>query len=642
MKNFQLRTTLLFLLILAGLAPSFAAEKPKIVVFGPKSESASGYDYANQTVVNRVSEKIRSAGRFDLLQDARISSILKENNFPEVMAGEDYDYRKLGELIGAKAVIICGVIQREQEVTRHESGDNNGYGLIYGLLFPPLLLLQGSSGRTYTEKIQTYSLSIRAIDVATGTVIAEESMDSRNIDDYFAVYQKLYLALLQNFQAKGKIIDLDAGQVFIDLGKKSGIKEKDIFEIYRPGWALDDSTAEAARIPDEKVGELEVDSVADYSAVCAVIPHLTAGPVRRGFIVRHIPLETVSVLEQARRRYKDETRPLGMADAFIGQAVGPSTLKSNPAGLGQVSETALNLGWNLHYNSAVVRQPNTGHYSGGRTLYGSNVENPAYPSDFNVVIPLEKVGVGLHVGVDDMRIAQGAFQYDNGGLNVGLYAGTALVPNVMVGLGLEYSDRWVGLYSGDNSYQFRGAGVGGNLGLLFRPTEALGIGGVLNIPGKMSGELVHSAGTSSTESFSFNDLENAGLGVSYRPFDRLVLNLDVINYLKTNVYGTRLGAEFSLTDNLAIRCGAGNRLSRIPNFADDPNYSNGYNIKTGVYSAGIGYATDTLTFDLAGEYEFLREGNVIVYPDFNAGSQVRTLLSGYKEGRIKFSLGVKF
>src|SRR3989339_223138 len=606
---------------------SFADDKPAILVLGQSFNDQQ----VSETIANKLTRKLVDSGRFNVYQKEELFAAQKKAGFPSILEGGNYNYSQIAELLDLRAIVICKVDRKEKEVVKRKSGDSNlGYGWMYGFFFPPLLLMNGSSDKAYTVKVSSYQISLTAIETAKQKIIAQENLtDPGNIEQSI---QEIYLTILRNCRVKGQVLDQEDNLIYIDLGKKSGVANGDILELFHTEPLLDEKV---------KYGELEVVETANDSAVCRIITTQTFDPVRNGDLVEVLPMETMPLLERARRLPKEKTRPLGMGDAFIGEAVGPESIKYNAAGLGQITETAMSLNWSAQYSSANISMPNAGLSYNVKDIYNSYVENPACPSDFSIVVPTERGGLGLNLNVGNLRINNSFFQYDNGGINLSLYAGAAVLPKILFGMGVTFSDRWVGLHNNGGSCEFRGGGIGGQVGILTRPTESLGLGARLEIPATINGRLANSANPTEQD-FSFHDPENLGLGLSYKPLDRLVVNIDLLNYYASSIYDVKYGTEYMLTDNISLRLGTGGRFIRLPNLADDPNYPNGYNFRTNLYSAGVGLAFGSLTFDLAGEYEVLREGNVVVYPDFAAGSQSRTLLTGYKDARIKFSTGVKF
>jgi len=637
-----------FIILLYIQFCAFAKEKPRIAVVDFRSETSRAAIKVSPTlIVDKIASDLVKTGRFNVLERVQIEEVLKEQNFPQILKGEEYDYQKLGKLLGAQAIITGTVFYGERSITKSGGGGYGAGQLMAGLIFPPLLLIPPVESRPQIIKVSTYSITVKAVDVETGKIIASEDLLESDLGDIDSMTKRLYIGLLNNYPVKGQIIDRDENNIYVDLGKDVGLTQNDVLEVYKPGKKIMIGTAEGIQVAEEKIGEIEVSNIADTSSICKIILHLTKGDIKKDYIVKLMPAETFDLVELVRRYPKDQTRSAGMGEAFIGQATGPDLVKYNPAGLAQVSDTEINLAWNIHSNSASFKIPNTGEdYSEIKSFYGSYVDNPAYPSEFNGYVPFKKTAMGLHLDVDDIRINHDVFKYDNGGINFGIYSGTAFIPNVMIGGGLTLTDRWVGIHrvvnSVDTSYQFRGNAVGLKGAFLLRPDPKIGIGGVLVLSSNYSGTLKQTGTLPSEGSFSYDGPSNLGLGLSYKPIDRLILNLDLITYFSPSWYDARLGAEFALTKNLAVRAGTYNKLIRVPNFANDPNYPDRYDIKTNIYTAGIGYTTDKLFFDISGEYEILKDLDIVVYPDFNAGSQSRTLLTSYKEARIKLSVGAKF
>jgi len=625
-----------------------AGEKTRIAVVDFKSESVQARKGLSASLVSdKIASDLVKTGRFNVLERTQIEEVIKEQNFPQVLRGEEYDYQKLGKLLSAEAIITGSVFYGERNITKYRDGDYNPGFFMAALFFPPLLFVPPPQKESYNVKVNTYSVTVRAVDVETGKIIASEDLLEQDLIDVSLAIKRLYVQLLQSYPIRGEVVEIEKDRVYIDLGKDVGVNENDIFEVYKPGKNIMKGTFEVLSVPDEKIGEIEIRNVANTSSICQTIPHLTKEPVLKEYKVKLIPVETLDPTEWVRRYPVAATRPVGMGDAFIGQASGPMLVEYNPAGLAQISKPEIQLGWDLHYNSAGFWMPNTGErISGLRGFYGSYVENPAYPSEFNGVIPLARGALGLHLDVNDMRIDHDVFKFDDGGINLGVYGGMAATPTIMVGAGFDIRDKWVSPHrivsSVDNSYQFRGTGFGVKGGVLFRPHSRLGIGGVLNLSSKYSGTLKTTGASPAETPFSLDGPSNLALGLSYRPNDSLVCNLDLVSYFTPSWYDSKLGVEYSLTESIALRLGTYNKLIRVPNFANDPNYPSHYDIRSNVYTTGLGYTTDSWFIDLAGEYEVYKDQDSIIYPDYAAGSQTRTLLSSYKEVRVKIGIGAKF
>jgi len=233
---------------------------------------------------------------------------------------------------------------------------------------------------------------------------------------------------------------------------------------------------------------------------------------------------------------------------------------------------------------------------------------------------------------------------DDWTVNLGIFGGAPFASNFMTGTGLVLVDKQNTVIRNvggtEYSYKFRGTGIGVKSGVLYSPNPQIGIGAILSLTSNYAGTLKVDDGT--TVNFSVPGESQGGLGLSYKPTDNLLLNLDVIDHFSYGWYDTRMGVEYSLNKNWAVRVGNYNRLTRLPNFVDDPNYPKNYDIKQQVYTAGIGYTQEKFYADLAVEASFLREAGVIVYPDLTPGSTKRTTLDSFKELSVKFGIGAKF
>ncbi|MFH1361732.1 MAG: CsgG/HfaB family protein [bacterium] len=648
----MIKKNVLFLIVFVFVCvfqfQSLAKEKPRIAVVAFNYESTKiGKGFASNLVVDRLAADLVATGRFDVLERLQIEEVIKEQNFPQILKGEGYDYQKLGKLLGAQTIVTGTVFYGERSVTRQTGGDSAPTQLMLGLIFPPLLFLPPAEPKSYSVNVGSYSVAVKAIDVSTGKIVASEDLVESDLGYLSSMTKRLYVKLLNAYPVEGSVLALENGQVYVDIGEDLGISPNDIFAVYRASHSIVKDGIELLSLPEEKIGELEVKMVSDASSICKIIPHLTSSSINEDDVVKLIPVETLEFHELVRRFPKEKTRPSALGGAFVGQATGLEAVKYNPAGLAQVTDAEISLGWTLHSNSASFNMPNAGEsYSGDKELYSSYVENPLYPSEFNGVMPLRKAGVGLSLNVDNMRINHDVFQFDDGSLNLGLYSGRAIAPTIMVGGGLNLSNRWVGIHrvvsSVDNSYQFSGTAIGLKGGFLVKPNPKVGLGGVLNLSTNYAGNLKTTGSSPSTSPFEFAGPSNVVFGLSFQPFDRMICNLDVQNYFNPVWYNARLGMEYSIFDWMDLRFGAYNKNIRIPDFANDPNYPSNSDLRSSVITGGLGYTKDDLFIDLTGEYETLKDPNTIVFPDFTAGSQTRTLLSSYKEARIKINIGSKF
>ncbi|MFA4844222.1 MAG: CsgG/HfaB family protein [Candidatus Margulisiibacteriota bacterium] len=617
--------------------------KMRLAVVDFLSGDTGARSFNSSVIADRIATGLVKTGRFDVLERTQIQKVLKEKNFPEIIKGGEYDYKKLGKLLSADAIITGNVFTGQRMVSLYRKKTLNSMVVPLAFIFPPVLMLPQSE-ELYTTVVSQLSVSVKVIDVDTAKILASEDLLESDLENIDLVNSRLYSQLIQYRPIEAKVVSLGGKEALaiIDAGNKAGVKVGDVFELAEPGKSFtQEGISEMVQLPEEKAGEAEIISVSKDASIAKIIPYLTFKEVKPGYIARMIPLETMSLTEIVRRKSKLNSRATGMGEAFIGQATGPDLAKYNPAGLAQIADTEISLGWRYRYNSAGTSLGNV------KSFYGGYRESMFYPNEFNGLLQIQGATYGLHVSTDNLFIngtATPGFYLDDSTVNLGLFGGAPFASNFMTGTGLVLMDkqniviRNVG--GTEYSYKFRGLGLGMKSGVLYSPNPQISIGGILALTTSYSGSLKVDDGT--TKSFSIAGGSEGGLGLSYKPTDKLLLNLDVIDHFNYGWYDTRMGVEYSLSQNLALRVGNYNRLDRVPNFADDPNYPRNYDIKQAVYTAGVGYTEDKFYADLAIEASFLKESGVLVYPDITPGSTKRTTLDAFKELSVKFGIGAKF
>lgn len=567
---------------------------------------------------------------------------------------EGYDIQKLGKLLNAQCVITGNVAYGEREVTYNS---NRGVSPLFvlGFLYPPLFLAAAAAeNTTQTERVGSTSITVKALDVETGKLIASGDIIGENAGDIDLLSTRLYGELIKQYPIEGTVLEADNSTVMVDTGTDRGLKEGDILFVYKPSKSIKHpKTGEMILLPEQKIGEVRVKTVMDNTASAVILTYLTKEDIKSGYTVKLFPIETLTVAEIIKRMPQSSSRPYGMGECFIGQATGADALKYNPAGLAQTRKTELNIGWGFHSSTYGLESPNTGDKFTG--IPGSNSDyqqNALYPSKFNCVIPTGMGGIGLTVNTANLHMEHKAgsfdFLYDDGGLNIGLGIGANVNQMFMYGIGLEWNDRWIGIHrtisGADKSYEFRGNSIGYKIGGLLRPVEPLGIGFVYYNGGQTNGELQNSVVTpKDTHSYSIDPLSYIGLGMSYNFNEKVTLNLDLLDYMsEAQWYDTRLGIEYAINKNYSLRAGMYSLLNRVPDFGDDPNYPTSYDIKRNVLTAGLGYNEDSYYWDFAAEYSTLADKDILVLPDPTPGSQPRTLLTDYSDIYCKITLGFRF
>jgi len=396
MKSLRIFVILIWLLVLGVIAQAVVKEKleatPEVKVPEAASETAVGRklriavveflpgdagarSFNSSVIADRIATELVKTGRFDILERIQIQKVLREKNFPEVIKGGEYDYKKLGKLLSADIIITGNVYTGQRMVSLYRKKAMSSIIVPLAFIFPPVLMLPVAE-ELQTTIVSELSLSIKAIDVDTAKVIASEDLVESDLGNLGMVTSRLYAQLIKYHPIEAKVLRVSPREmlVIISAGKNSGVRVGDVFEVAEPGKSFtQEGVAELIQLPEEKVGEVEIISVSKDASIAKIIPHMTFRDIQEGYIARLVPLETMSLTEIVKRKAKISSRAAGMGEAFIGQATGPDLAKYNPAGLAQISETQISLGWRYRYNSA-------GTSVGGiKSFYGGYRESLFYP-----------------------------------------------------------------------------------------------------------------------------------------------------------------------------------------------------------------------------------------------------------------------
>ena len=249
-----------FLVAIFSLFPSQveAREKPRIAVVDIKYESDRTVGKQSTTlIVNKIASDLVSTGRFDVLERIQIEDVLKEQNFLNILAGKDeFDYQKIGELLSAEAVITGTAYYGERTIVKKPSAGLSPAQLMLGLIFPPFLFIQPSPQEPYTVKVSSYSLAVNVVDVKTGKIIASEDLLESDLGNIGDMTKRLYVKLLASYPVRGKIIEIEGKDVYVDLGRDLGLEAGDILEIYKPEKPIKRGAVEVMSLPEEKIGEI--------------------------------------------------------------------------------------------------------------------------------------------------------------------------------------------------------------------------------------------------------------------------------------------------------------------------------------------------------------------------------------------------
>jgi len=378
--------------------------------------------------------------------------------------------------------------------------------------------------------------------------------------------------------------------------------------------------------------------------------------------------------------YEQGAKAMGMCGAFAAQANDVTAVFYNPAGLTQLSGVNVNLGTTLIFPAASF----TGPTDIDPLLYSEPEEQVFYPSTFYASYQIN----------EDFTAGFGFFTPFGLGTNWGedwvgkhlatesevqtFFLNPVIAYRVMDGLsvaaGFEFvianitlnrqayftpRDMWGAVELGGDA-----TAIGYNFGLLYNPTEQLGLGITYrsNVELEIDGEAKFDYPTSANPIINaeiaalFPDSKGdatiklptfLSVGVAYDIMEELTIEADwlqigwssydklAVDFITEtaavqdieseknwdDVYSIRLGAEYRLDEALAFRAGYMQDNSPIPDETLDPMLPGG---DRDLFSFGVGYKMDNFTID-GGYMVLFQEDRKITNSDIDFNGEYKSV-----------------
>jgi len=243
-------------------------------------------------LASMLTTALQESGRFIVVERSQLQAILTEQE----MAGNNVSSGtgpELGKVLGVQLLILGAVT----EFGTDDDGGGFSLGLGVGGLTDMFGDNDASAGVSRQSMTGTVALNIRVVDTTTGRVLQSfrvaEKIDNSAWD--FSIGYDLVnvgtnsfiktplgdaarkainsavreIAVVANDAAwQGRVVDFDAGEIYINAGSASGIKTGDAFTIERVVKRLTDpDTNEVLMVRKEELGIVEVEQVLPKVAI---------------------------------------------------------------------------------------------------------------------------------------------------------------------------------------------------------------------------------------------------------------------------------------------------------------------------------------------------------------------------------------
>jgi len=408
----------LFLVVLA--AGSLAAEKTTVAFIGLE---ASGVSEASASgIADTLLDALINTKRFEVVERERLNALMEEQGLALSGCTTTECFVQVGQLAGASKVVV-GKVSKVGE---------------------------------------TYTATVRVVDVFLGKVELSESAESNSLDGLLSACREMAARLAANIPLVGTVVSVSGNTVKLDLGRQEGVKEGDTVEIYRLGeeYYHPDTGAFLGR-DIEELGEAEITKVlADELSEALYsgdVPPITGDKVRLGGRAETDGHEAVTTTT---------TRPSGKGGRLVLSLGGLAGMAINdPYGAADVEgwTEGVRLGARLKFHYFFSPYVGVGLYTSLLT-YLDTFEAEGYFGGENSFMEL-LLGLGLKVNF----IAEGTFR-----------------PWIEVGAG--YALTTVELFRDDDSGGYTMDGTGGSIGfeaglgadLMFSNNFGIGIGALLH------------------------------------------------------------------------------------------------------------------------------------------------------------------
>ena len=220
----------------ANTVNAYRGPKRRIAVVDFQNKTAYGQRELGNAASDIIITELQKTGQFIIVDREKVEHIMAEQRFSNSEAAEPATAAKLGRILGASAIVTGSV---SQFGVREEGVDN----IIY----------------QRRDQIAESTVDIRIVDVATGEILVADSgrgeakktitgsmgLGGRATYDTTLAGDSLRAAIFKfsknvvdrmgTVPWSGRVAQVDAGRIYLDAGKGSGLPIGAELEVMRPG-----------------------------------------------------------------------------------------------------------------------------------------------------------------------------------------------------------------------------------------------------------------------------------------------------------------------------------------------------------------------------------------------------------------------
>lgn len=291
-------------MLIAILPQSLTAQQLKkrlaVLTFEDKTSQAQSYGYMGKDAGDAFAEMVTTAlvktGNYTVIERNELQQLLKEQGLGASGLVTEESAAQAGQVLGAELVIIGAV--SEFGNTKGSTGgstrrigvgiDNSKATVAVDVRIVDPSTSEILAAENIRKSKSKKGLSVRVKDIKVGSKNEfDESIVGKAARDAVDSVVDLLVKNADKVRWQAKVVTMNGGQVFMNAGSKSGVKNGMRFTVYRPGEELIDpdtglnlgsveSTVGVIEVNDSELGE-------GKAARCTVIE---GSGFERGDIIR--------------------------------------------------------------------------------------------------------------------------------------------------------------------------------------------------------------------------------------------------------------------------------------------------------------------------------------------------------------------
>ncbi|KPK01397.1 MAG: hypothetical protein AMK71_05655, partial [Nitrospira bacterium SG8_35_4] len=249
MRKYVVTLVLIFLCVFSyGAAHGSDFKKTRIAVLDFQIQGA-GFETEDmgKIVAEWMITALVQEGRFDVIERRLLEKVLKEQNLGASGVVDTQSASKLGKVLGAR-VVISGTVIKLSRLTE---------------------------------------VNTRLIDVQTGSILAAEKVTSETTTRLAKLINLMAIKIIKNFPLEGYVVERSGDRVFIDLGKRAGVRKGLQFIVYKEGKIIrHPKTGEVLDIERIETGQIKVEDVKEKTSTARILKESSDGVIAYGQMVR--------------------------------------------------------------------------------------------------------------------------------------------------------------------------------------------------------------------------------------------------------------------------------------------------------------------------------------------------------------------